>query len=380
MAHNVVPITPKVLAWAVKESGFTAEEVAHAVGVGSDELSKWVRGDSLPSVGEARAVARKLRRPLAALLLPTPPKSTQPTVEFRRPKSKGTRKQLNPTERLRLREASRLQSLLGWIGEELALDAAPLKRFSISSKPETVSESIRESLGLPLEQQLSFGSASAAWHGWRGTIERFGIFVLVFPMGLDSCRGFSIWDDYAPIVAVNSSWTAEARIFTLLHELAHLVSRTNSACLEVGNSVAVQGDEVEKWCEKVAALMLIPEQALRDFVTSGVDDRSFNDLDAVSRVARKFRTSRRAAALRLIEAGYANWSLYRSIPVVTEQPKAGGGGAGRTRTQISADRYGFRALGTIAAAVRRDVLTPGDAIDYLQVPATGEKSESRELF
>jgi Zn-dependent peptidase ImmA (M78 family) len=377
---NSVPITPAVLRWAVKESGYPASELAEAADVGSAEFGKWLRGSTLPTLGQARAIARKLKRPLAVLLLPSVPKTGIPHVEFRRP-SKSSRRQLNPDERLRLREAGRLQALFAWINEELGTQQPAVPRFSTSARPEHAAGVVRSTLGLSIASQLEIASASAAWRAWRQAVEQTGVYVVVFSIGPDSCRGFSIWHERAPLIAINSSWIPEARTFTLLHEFGHLLTRTSSACLEVAGRPAPQSDAVERWCERVAALVLIPDDELQTFVERDLVGQNVKDLDAAGRVARRFKTSRRAAALRLIETGYADWGLYRSIPPVSERPMDGGGAA-RTRMQIRADRYGTRALRDIANAVRRDVITAGDAFDYLDLPSPspGESLEVPEAF
>lgn len=377
---NSVPITPTVLRWAVKESGYSTSEVAQAADVEVAEVTKWFRGDALPTLGQARAVANKLRRPLATFLLPAAPKVGLPSVEFRRA-TRGGRRRLNPAERLRLREAGRLQALFAWISWELGTEPPRLQRFSTTSNPEQVAEVARNALGVEIDNQVAVPSNSAAWHMWREAVERIGVYVIVFSMGPESCRGFSIWNERAPLIAINSSWTAEARSFTLLHEFAHLLTRTNSACLEIGARPTSQGDVVERWCERVAALVLIPDLALESFVATSFGKQPVEDLGAVTRVARQFKTSRRAAALRLIEAGYADWSLYRSIPAISERPRHGGGAA-RTRSEMRADRYGSRALRDIVTAVRRDVITASDAFDYVGLPAIPAAGalESRELL
>lgn len=357
-----VPVTPTVLRWAVRESGYSANEVAAAADVDIAEFSSWLRGQATPTLGQARALAGKLRRPLAAFLLPAPPEVTLPSVEFRKPS--GSRKSLNPAERLRIREAGRLQSFLAWISAEMSSDPVQLRQFSTATDPERAASTAREQLTLRVESQLALRSSSAAWSAWRSAIEQLGVYVVVFPIGLESCRGFSMWHERAPLIAINSSWSAEARSFTLLHEFAHLLTRTNSACLEVGVRPERQTDSIERWCERTAARILIPDDALEAFVLNE-SDRADSDLDTVSRLAREFKISRRAAALRLIEAGHANWGLYRAIPAIAERPVRGGGGAGRTRTQIQVDRYGARAIRDITRAVRRDVVTSGDVLDYL---------------
>jgi len=201
--------------------------------------------------------------------------------------------------------------------------------------------------------------------------------VFSWSMGIDSCRGFSIWDNYAPVIAINGSWTAEAREFTLAHELGHLLTRTNSACLETAfRRTGRATDEVERWCESFAAALLLPGDATSEWVKAHVSSGEVVGLDAVTRVARHFRVSFRAAAIRLIELGHAKWSLYKSIPATSDRPRGGGGGAGRTRTQIRLEQYGARTVDIFSAAVGRDVLARSDVVDYLDVPVEGKNAFS----
>src|SRR5207344_1041034 len=97
--------------------------------------------------------------------------------------------------------------------------------------------------------------------------ESKGILAFQFPMGSDSCRGFSLWDETAPAVAVNTAWNPAARSFTLLHELGHLVTRTSSACLEGwGRRRENEGDQHERWCESFAASVLAPWDQVERFL------------------------------------------------------------------------------------------------------------------
>src|SRR5690242_11911147 len=91
-----VPVTPSVLRWAIEESGYDPEDIAHAVGVPLAVLEQWVSGDSKPNLTHARKLASKLRRPFAALLLPAPPESRRLPVEFRLPI--GDERELNPSD------------------------------------------------------------------------------------------------------------------------------------------------------------------------------------------------------------------------------------------------------------------------------------------
>src|SRR5205814_1473466 len=169
----------------------------------------------------------------------------------------------------------------------------------------------------PIETQLSWSSSNEALRAWREVIEALGVTVLMLQMGEESCRGFCVWDDAAPLIAINTAWLPEARVFTLFHELAHLTTRTNSACAEdAAPRSRRSGDRTERWCERVAAAVAVPSEALSTVLSQipGRTTRRPVDLSTVSRIATRFRVSRRAAALRLIECQGASWPLFRSIP------------------------------------------------------------------
>ena len=85
----------------------------------------------------------------------------------------------------------------------------------------------------------------------REAIEQQGI------LDLNEFRGFALSNEYAPLIFINSKDTDAARSFTLLHELAHI------AIGKSGLSNDLYEHQVEQWCNKVAAEVLIPKDSLQ---------------------------------------------------------------------------------------------------------------------
>lgn len=107
-----VPVTPAVVSWAVDQSGFTVEEIADATGTTSASIAAWIKGTEQPSLGQARKLAKKLRRPLALLMWSSPPPDDTPEVAFRAPVADEIR-DLNTVERRFIRQSARLQKVAG---------------------------------------------------------------------------------------------------------------------------------------------------------------------------------------------------------------------------------------------------------------------------
>lgn len=364
---NQVPITPSVLRWAILESGYDNRQLGAAIGVSDLQIEQWLQGESVPNLTQARKIANKLHRPLAALLLPNPPDDSPVRIEFRH--SLEERERPNPSERRHLRRARRFQETLSWLVRELGVAKPDVLQRSLDDKPSASAEATRELLSVSINDQRSWASPSAAFDQWRLALERAGLVVFLFSLGKDSCRGFSLWDDFAPVIAVNTAWNESARIFTLFHEMGHLITRTNSACLE-SIRTASRTDPVERWCERFSAHVLMPtvhvQSTLREL---GWRPGTYvTNLEVARNIASVYKVSLRAATIRLIDLQAANWVLYDQIPPVSDRKKKGGGGRGRDRAQIREDQFGERATLLLVDAVGRDVLGRSQAVELLDIP------------
>ena len=366
---KVIPITPEVLTWAISQSGLTVEEITTRMKLDTGMLKLWQSGEKKPSTTEFKKLAQVLKRQTTTFFLPRPPVIDQPFVEFRRPPD-SDRTRPNTKELKFLREASRLQRALSWIQKELLAKMVDVQKISKSANPERAADQLRESVKVGVPEQLSWQSPANAFQNWRNTLETAGIHVFLFSMGKESCRGFSLWDDYAPVIAVNTYWKYEARIFTLFHELGHLATRSNSFCVSPSRQFSVSdGDSHERWCEKFSSAFLLPWPAVRRVLEQNIrwtDGKEITELDDLRIVARKFKVSLRAAAIRLIEGNAATWELYRNIPDWSDNKPKGGGG-GRQRKELRESEYGFRTTRLFSNALNEELMTRRDVLSYLEV-------------
>lgn len=135
-------------------------------------------------------------------------------------------------------------------------------------------------------------------------------------------RGFAISNRYAPVVFINSSDAPSARLFTLMHELAHIWIGSSGV-----SRVGVEEDRREEiYCNAVAGEFLAPESVFRN----GWRERlSFED--NVSQLSSFFRVSALVVARRASDLGYISKAEYGEY--YREQLRAfrdrdeGGGGA-----------------------------------------------------
>jgi Zn-dependent peptidase ImmA (M78 family) len=365
MLRTEVPITPRVLRWALDESGYSDDQIAEALGVGTHDLEMWTTGLAKPGLTQFKKLAVKLHRQRAVFLLPEPPQTPSVQVQFRSLLGQSARP-LSPKERQYLRRAHRQQEMLAWLSEELG-ELPQLPRFDISDDAEAAGGDVRSLLQVEIDDQLRWPSAAQAFDHWRVAVERLGANVFLYALGKDSCNGFSLSHALAPLIAVSSAWREEARIFTLFHELGHLVTRSDSACIERRVNARPK-DPVERWCELFAASVLLPRAAVERFLGPDAMRARITDIGTASGLATRARISLRAATIRLIELGLADWDLYDQIPPLADKKPEGGGGTGRNRLAIREDEFGARGTRLFVEGVKQDVISRSQAVSYLDIP------------
>ncbi len=367
------PVTPDVLRWAVEEDGRSLPELAHALKVEVDALDGWMCGDTAPSRGQVTSLAKVLQRPRALFFLPRPPASVGLPTAFRRPP--GDTLAVSAAARRGLRQSRRLQHAVSW-----ALRSSPsinVPSAGVHDDPEKAAAWMREWLAVTDTEQSSWRDDRSALSAWRQALEERGILVFILEIGRDEIRGFSAWDDRAPLIVSNLTGVAPpARIFTLAHELGHLAIRGDAACVEPC-AEELTNVRVERWCERFGAALLMPSAAVRTLAAGrGVAVGGAN-LDDVRSVMRRFRVSARAAALRLIDLGYAEPVLYGQVQrtfVPAPRPPADAKIAQPPRAVARLRQYGPRTVRTVLTT-----LPPRDALSILRITVDDARRMANEV-
>lgn len=293
-----VDVKPAVLKWARESAGWTVEEIAAKLKVPASFCRQCENTGRGLRITQLEVLATHLKRPLAAFLLPNPPKESGPPRDFR--VLPGRAGKFEKRTLLAVRRAIRLQTIAGELAADLQLDTAPeIGKAGVHDDPEMVSARERERLGITLDEQFKWRSEWEALDHWRDAIENKKVFVFSLSMPLDDARGFSLSELLPWAVVVNTSDAMRARIFTLFHEYAHLLLRTPGVCLpaqEWARPAAVS--EEERWCNQFAAALLLPSQAVQGLAK----DREFGQkslAETLWDISQRFKVSQEVALRRL---------------------------------------------------------------------------------
>ena len=370
---NPVSINPSLLSWAREESGYAMENIARRINVKREKVAAWERGDLTPTFRQLDILAKYLHRPLSVFFLPQPPEIPPLSAEYRRLPGIIPGHE-SPELRLALRQMlTRRENMLNLLGE---LDH-PIQKFTmqtrLSEKPEDVGIRLREVLGISAKTQLGWNDSYQAWNGWRASVESLGVLVFQFSkVDLVEARGLTLLRSPLPVAAVNAKEIPESRIYTLIHEVVHLMlafGREEKPALQETRTEA-EWHKVERFAESTTSHVLFPKTVLREVVLNVRLGAKHFGIDDVRTIARKFKLTPLATATRLYESGYMNREQYeRWVKVwnkyVATLPKRADGFA--TPVQMTIGRAGRPFVQVVLEAFHANRITTVDASRYLNL-------------
>ena len=326
-----VAVTQSVLAWALQRADRSYEETVKKF----PKLGDWLSGDALPSLRELEKFASFTHVSLGALIMPEPPDETLPIADMRTRESKVIER---PSGNL-LDTIDRYQQFQDWYHDYAREQGAQKLPFlgsvSTQDNPHMVAHRVRELL---LLDQITATTPEQ----WRRDIvkalEEVGVLVMMSgivgnnthrPLSTDEFRGFCLYDVLAPLIFVNLAGESYgAQNFTLVHEFAHLLAGHSALS---GGDHLLGGTSEEAWCNRVAALALLPDDALVAFDAA----QSVQDYRVA---ARRFGVSAEVALHRLYGARRIDEERYGALLEAvradygSEKRRTGGGNYYNTLT------------------------------------------------
>jgi Zn-dependent peptidase ImmA (M78 family)/transcriptional regulator with XRE-family HTH domain len=373
-AVEFAPVNHKVLAWARTEGGWLPEQVAKGLSVKPERVIAWEQGERKPTYRQAENLARFFHRPLSVLFQPEPPQLPPLAAEYRRLPGVEVGAE-SPALRLAVRRMLNRRSVALELMEELGERTPEFDLAAhLSEGYAAVGKKLRDRLGVSIDTQLGWANEWQAWRGWRAAAEAAGVLVFQFTqVTLEEARGLSLLDWPLPVVGINGKERVpEAKIFTLLHELVHLMlargQEEKPALLEQRS--AEEWSAVERFAEAAASHALLPEESLASAAgVAQAADRVWSIGD-VQRVARRFRITPLALATRLRESGFMTWARYQEwrgkwAEFVASLPPRAGGFA--TPAEKTVGRAGRPFVKLVLEAMSANRITSVDAARYLDL-------------
>ena len=357
-------LQPALLRWARQRADLTPDELAHKVRLKPDRVLEWERSGEI-TMDWAEKLAAATHSPVGFLFLSSPPYETLPINDFR---TRAGDTPLNPSLEL-LETVYAMQHRSEWMREELIdTGAEPIQMvgaFQPGVSNADAADAMRSALGLSEDWATSARNWSDAAELLRDQAQAAGI-LMVFngvvgndtsrKLNPDEFQGFALVDEYAPLIFVNNADYKAAQMFTVAHELAHLL--VGEGGVSATESLLPAEHDVEILCDGIAAEFLVPEAHLQSFWphVSGRADR-------YQQTARHFKVSRVVAARRALDVGLIERTAFFDFYA---QNKAQGSRSQQTSTggnywNTQRWRIGVRFAAAVVRALEAGRLSPREA-------------------
>lgn len=342
-----VAVSPEMLRWARQRAQLDVADLA----VRFPELPEWERQERQPTLKQLERYARATMTPIGFLFLAHPPEERLPIPDLRTIADRGV---VRPTPNL-LDTIYLCQQRQTWYRDYVRVHGLGTADFigtaTLRSPIIETAATMRRRLGFDLDERRDCATWKEALRRFITQVDAAGVMVMCSGVVLNNnrrkldpkeFRGFALADAEAPLIFINGSDSKAAQMFTLAHELAHLwLGETGISNPEASDT---DGEAVERWCNRVAAEMLVPAGVLR---TELQPDEPL--ADAQQRLARRFKVSSLVILRRLLDVGVLNrenfWQAYRKeIARIEALPRPAGGGSFYSTQTVRVGKRFARAL------------------------------------
>ena len=325
---NRVAIKPELLRWACERSGFDRADLEHKF----PHLAAWESEAAQPTLKQVEAFAKATYTPVGYLFLQEPPIEKVPIPDFR---AVDNERLGHPSPDL-LDTIYVCQQRQEWfrnyarsMGEQ-PLPFAGSARVQDEIVP--TAARIRTELGFDVNERRRMPTWTDALRHFIEQADGLGILVMCNGVvhnnnyrHLDPLefRGFAMADDLAPLVFINGADTKAAQMFTLAHELAHIW--LGQSAVSDSQPSAVPDQQVERWCNQVAAELLVPLDTMRQAYHPDGELA-----EEASRLARRFKVSTLVILRRILDVGGLTqeefWEAYHAeVARLRAIPRGSGG-------------------------------------------------------
>lgn len=340
---------PQVLRWARESAGLSIEEVACHFKKDAEFIESWEAGSSSPSFPQLEKLAKKYKRPTALFFFPEIPQEETIKGSFRSFPEQNV-KSIKPHLRFLIRKAKAMQINLSELtnghnpAARLLVDKLNVEHKSV----DVAAKDLRDYLGVDLRTQQQYGTMETAFKKWRSVIHNNGVFVFKDAFKDKRFSGFCLYDDIFPVIYINNSLPYSRQIFTLFHELAHVLFKTNhietlSMDREPPYLVAEKYEKIEILCNAFAGKFLVPDDDFVQYLNVSVDDGE------IERLARKYIVSREVVLRKFkdekiinanfYEAKVTKWKAEWNAKKQTAKNQKGGGNSNFTKRAYLGESY-----------------------------------------
>lgn len=294
---TTIPVSPAVLRWARETAGLEIDAVVkglNRIRITGETITAWESGTDSPSYSQLKLLAYQIyKRPLALFFFPKPPEEETPKQSFRTLPEQEI--ELMPARmRFLIRKARVMQLNLAELYDNINPALKNIVRslnFNPQIEASLMAREVRKYLEIDLDTQTKWSGGEDALNRWREILETHGIYIFKDAFRITSFSGFCLYDEQFPIIYVNNTKSKNRQIFTLFHELAHLLFQTGGVDKPIEDYLRyLDGNNrlIEILCNRFAGEFLVPTEDFKSRLRDvPIDDKSIQGMADYYHVSRE---------------------------------------------------------------------------------------------
>lgn len=293
-------INSAMMKWAREYAGFTHGYEERLPKDIKSKYEAWEKGENSPTWNQLREVSKKYHIPTAFFFMDCPPNfdNLPNMINYRKLVADSIYETNSPNLINNIRKSETRREIYLDLLNELNEDILLFKVPKLEHDTKIFSNYIREILDISLSTQKSWYKEVNHYNflnKWKEVLnEKLG--VLIFETEgvlLEEMRALCIFHEKIPIILLNGKDSVNGRIFSLFHELTHLLLGESAICGDDENT------QEEIFCNAVAGEFLVPEHDLNISINGVTDLLSYNSL---KKLYNSYGVSEHVILRRLLDA------------------------------------------------------------------------------
>ncbi|RJQ55482.1 MAG: ImmA/IrrE family metallo-endopeptidase [Nitrospiraceae bacterium] len=343
-----IKVNPDVLKTLRESSGYTVEEIAKKIKTTANKVYEAEKGMASFTLTQIKKLADIYQRSLAAFFTDTLP--AMPTLTDYRV---NREKRLTPEVYIAERRAYYIANKLA----ELTDKRSQIPDFPDTLKSDELAQEFRKHLKVDLLKSKKPDDLLA--HYKQALEEKLLISIIELPLKAEDVRGFSVFADIS-IIVLNEKDHQSIKLFSLFHEVYHLLKRTSGIC---SIEIEQKDGDIEASCNLFSAEFLVPLDDLKD------ECKKFPQIDesTISELTKIYGVSKQAIMLRLLWLGYMPKERYEQFKKVGEKKLKEKKFGRRDWDKVFQNRVGNLVVRETATAYRSGKISYSEVMDILSL-------------
>ncbi|MEM3488215.1 MAG: XRE family transcriptional regulator [Nitrososphaerota archaeon] len=362
-----IEVAPEVLKWLRISSGYEIEDVSKRLETSSEIILEFESGKRTPTLNQLKMLSELYKRPLASFFL-SKPKPEKPLPKDYRFLPNRTDK-FDKKTIFAIRRSRSLQS----IGRELSLNiryetSTKMKKAQLTDNPEIFAAEYRTLFDFNLEKQKKFRNPYEMFRYLRDVLEDVNVLTFQFPMPIEDARGFALADEIPNVIVINSKDGIEARLFTMMHEFAHIL--LGETVIDLPEKSLMLRNSIEAWCNAFSASFLLPTELAKALFSGNREN--LTETSTLNSLSRRYKVSKAVLLVKMLNLNFISTqdfksALARYIPKEMKKERKS-----KKVMNVSADRRCLSEMGTkfislVANNFDKEFITYNDALSYLSI-------------